>query len=59
MPRRLNRKEYGWSYTYGKGQRTNSDEYMENFDKIRWERHDTSEWDTKQTQFGKARTKRF
>ena len=59
MPRRLNRKRYGWSYLYGREQRTQSDEYKKNYDEVNWPKIDTSGWDTRQTRFGKAKVKRF
>jgi|GEM_PF-5597802 len=61
MPRRLNRKTYGWSLTYGVNQRVLSDKYKENYDKINWHRND-EEWEklpTRQTVFGKAKVKKF
>ena len=59
MPRRLNRKNYGWSYTYGRDQRTPSKEYTENIQKVHFPKLDTSDWPTRQTRFGKARVKVF
>ena len=60
MPRRLNRKEYGWSYSFGVGQRIPSDKYKENFDKIKWPHRDISNWeDGRRTVFGKAKKKVF
>jgi hypothetical protein len=59
MPRRLQRKHYGWSYTYGKDQRTQSDTFKKHYEEIKWNDSDTSEWDTKKNQFGKAKVKRF
>lgn len=59
MPRRLNRKGYGWSYTWGRGQRTVSDAYKDNFDQIKWDDIDTSEWPTRKGVFGVARVKMY
>lgn len=59
MPRRLNRKEYGWSYTYGAGQRTASEEYKAGYDRIQWKREDLSKLPVRKTRFGMARVKVF
>lgn len=58
MPRRLNRPTFGWSYTYGRDQRTVSEEYKDRFDKIKWDT-DTSDWEDGQCKFGKSKRKRF
>ncbi|MEA3427704.1 MAG: hypothetical protein U9Q84_00495 [Thermodesulfobacteriota bacterium] len=48
MPRSLKRAAgYGWSYAMGKGQRVPSTKYKKNFDKIKWKKHNTDEWDVK------------
>jgi len=59
MPKRLNRKNYGWSYTFGISHRTPSKKYKTNYDLIKWNNIDTTEWDEKQIRFGKAKTKIF
>ena len=58
MPRRLNRKGYGWSYTYGRDQRTVSDKFKENYEKVDWDT-DTSGWEDGVCVFGKSKRKRF
>ena len=58
MPRRLNRKEYGWSYTYGKDQRTPSEEFKAGYDRIKWDT-DMSGWEDGQCKFGRSKRKRF
>ena len=59
MPRRLNLKNYGWSYTYGKDQRTPTDGYKEKYDKIKWDT-DMSDWeDGKHHYFGRTKRKKF
>lgn len=59
MPRRLNRKSYGWSYTFGKEARSPSEKYKKNFDAIKWENEDFSHLPTRKTRFGIARVKVF
>ena len=56
MPRRLNRKTYGWSYTYGRDSRIPSQEYLRNFDGIKWERSDLESFPTaKHGYFGRCK----
>ena len=59
MPRRLNHKEYGWSLTYGAGQRVASEEYKDGYDKIKWRGEDLSQCLARKTKFGVAKVKVF
>jgi len=58
MPRRLNRKDYGWSLTYGRDQRTLTKEWKDRFDKIKWDT-DMSGWEDGRCLFGVSKRKRF
>jgi len=59
MPRRLQRKGYGWSLTYGKDQRKPSEEYKENYDKIKWSKDFDEYEDGKNSVFGNCKRKVF
>ena len=63
MPKRLNRKGYGWSYTYGKEQRTITPELREKLGRIKWNNEEMTEengWaDGKNAVFGNCKRKVF
>ncbi|MDY6827243.1 MAG: hypothetical protein SVV67_08770 [Bacillota bacterium] len=63
MPRRLNRPGYGWSYTYGKGQRTVTPELRDKLEQIKWDKTPMTEangWqDGKNATFGNCKRKVF
>jgi len=59
MPRRLNRKDYGWSYTFGKGQREPSESFKDGYDKINWNHLPMPGEFTRKTRFGVAKVKVF
>jgi len=59
MPRRLQRKGYGWSLTYGREQRTVTEQFKTNYERIKWHEDNPEEWEEGRNLFGKCKVKRF
>jgi len=60
MPTPLKRAAgYGWSYLWAKGQRSESQEYKDGMDKIKWSKTGTDGWEDGKNRFGRTKRKVF